>query len=359
MIDTEWLDKPGQVRQGEELDAARLEQYLRSVLPDASGTLQVEQFPAGFSNLTYMVRLGDREMVLRRPPFGSNVKTAHDMGREYRILSALIRVYPKVPRPLAYCEDLDVIGAPFYVMERVRGVVLRTPLPPGIVLKPDLMHDLCVSLIDTLVELHALDYAAAGLGDLGKPEGYPTRQIHGWIKRYQNSRTDDIASMDRVASWLADSIPGERGASLIHNDYRYDNVILDPADLTKIRAILDWEMSTLGDPLMDVGTTLAYWPEANDPPELQRFGLTSRPGNLDRRGFVEYYGQRSGRDVSGILFYYVYGLYKNAVIIQQIYYRYRQGHTQDPRFANLLRLVQGYADMALRAIEKGRIDSLH
>ncbi|MFN8481987.1 MAG: phosphotransferase family protein [Anaerolineae bacterium] len=359
MMDTEWLDRPGQVRQGEELDTARLAQYLRAVIPDATGPLDVEQFPAGFSNLTYMLRLGGREMVLRRPPFGSSVKTAHDMGREYRILSALIRVYPKVPRPLAYCEDLDVMGAPFYVMERVRGVVLRTPLPPGIVLEPELMHDLCLSLIDTLVELHGLDYAAAGLGDLGKPEGYPTRQIHGWIKRYENSRTDDIPAMERVAAWLAASIPGERGASLIHNDYRYDNVILDPADLRQIKAILDWEMSTLGDPLMDVGTTLAYWPEADDPPELQRFGLTSRPGNLDRRGFVEYYGQRSGRDVSGILFYYVYGLYKNAVIIQQIYYRYRRGHTQDPRFADLLRLAQGYADMAARAIEKDRIDSLY
>lgn len=360
MDPSQFIDTTTPPRPGETLDAARLDAYLRATVPDLDGALTIEQFPGGFSNLTYLLRVGEREMVLRRPPFGANIRGGHDMGREYRVLSGLYPVYPKVPRPLAYCDDLDVMGAPFYVMERVRGVILRpnSPLVAAGALTPDVMRRVCRSLIDTLVELHGLDYAAAGLGDLGKPDGYVARQVAGWTRRYEAARSDDIQAMQDIARWLAANIPPSPAATLIHNDYRYDNVVLDPADLARIQAILDWEMATLGDPLSDVGTTLAYWSEDGDPPELRQFGLTTLPGNLDRQGFVDTYAARSGRDVSASLFYYVYGLFKNAVIIQQIYARYRAGHTQDERFAGLLALVVAYARLASRAVAAGRISGL-
>lgn len=354
----QFADQPTNVRAGEALDAAHLEAYLQAHLPDVRGTLEVQQFPSGFSNLTYLLRIGNRELVLRRPPFGANIRGGHDMHREYRILSGLITAYPKVPRPLLYCDDLAVLGAPFYVMERVQGVILRTKVPPGLNLQPEQMHRTCVALIDTLVELHRFDYYAAGLGDLGKPDGYTARQVRGWTERYTNARTDDIAAMEQAAAWLAANVPATHEAALIHNDYKYDNVVLDPHDLGRIVAVLDWEMATLGDPLTDVGTALAYWAEPGDPPPLRTFGITALPGNLNRQQWVEHYAARSGRDVGNILFYYVYGLVKNGVIVQQIYARYRKGATQDPRFANLIELVRVCGDMAVRAIERERISAL-
>jgi aminoglycoside phosphotransferase (APT) family kinase protein len=353
-----WIDQPGVVRRGEELDRERLLTFLRSQLPDAGESLEIMQFGGGFSNLTYLLRLGDREMVLRRPPFGAQIRSGHDMAREFRILSGLIMSYPQVPRPLLYCDDPMIIGAPFYVMERVRGVILRNPLPPGLLIPPEQMRSICHSLIDTLAALHRMDYAGAGLADLGKPQGYTARQVRGWTERYAAARTDDIAAMERTAAWLHDNIPSHHDAALIHNDYRHDNVVLDPQDLTRIVAILDWELATLGDPLTDVGTTLAYWAEPNDPPELRQFGITSLPGNLDRRAWLERYAEQSGRDVANILFYFVYGLFKNGVILQQIYARYRKGLTADPRFAGLLQVVRVNAELAQRAIEVGRIDGL-
>ena len=170
--------------------------------PSLGGPIEIEQFPRGYSNLTYLLRVGQRELVLRRPPFGAKIKSAHDMGREYRILSHLIAVYPKVPRPCAYCADEAVLGAPFYVMERVKGIILRTKPPGGLDLTPELMGRISEAFIDNLAQIHGIDYVAAGLGELGRPEGYVTRQVEGWIKRYQNARTDDIAEMDRLAGWL-------------------------------------------------------------------------------------------------------------------------------------------------------------
>lgn len=355
---TQALDQPAAVRPGEALDTERLQAFLRENLADADGPLEVEQFPSGFSNLTYLLRLGERELVLRRPPFGANIKSGHDMSREYRILSALITSYAKVPRPLVYSDDPVIIGAPFYVMERVNGVILRTRLPQGLAIAPELMQRICHALIDTLVELHSLDYTAVGLAGLGKPDGYVERQVSGWAKRYANARTDDVPAMEQAAAWLQAHIPPPSEATLIHNDYKYDNMVLDPSDLTRIKAILDWEMATLGDPLTDVGTTLAYWAEPDDPPALRQFGITTLPGNLDRQQWVERYAAQSGRNVSRILFYYVYGLFKNGVIVQQIYYRYRQGHTRDERFANLIELVRLYGEMTVRAIEGQRIHHL-
>lgn len=358
MPDQEFLDTPTNVRPGEELDAPRLSAYLAEHLPGASGLLTVEQFPGGYSNLTYLLRLGDREMVLRRPPFGANVRGGHDMAREYRILGALIETYGKVPRPLIYCEDEAVLGAPFYVMERVPGVILRNRLPRGLDMTPERMRAICLALIDALAGLHALDYTAAGLADLGKPDGYTARQVEGWTRRYQNARTDDCPDLEPVTSWLAGNIPGAIEASLIHNDFRYDNAVLDPADLTRIVAILDWEMATLGDPLTDLGTTLAYWAEPGDPEILRNFGLTAHPGNLDRAQILERYAGQSGRTISDPVFYYVYGLFKNAVIALQIYARFKAGLTRDPRFAGLIEIVRIYDRIAQRAIEAGRISHL-
>jgi aminoglycoside phosphotransferase (APT) family kinase protein len=359
-MNTNWIDRPRAVRPGEELDPDRLEAYLKEHIPNFTGPIAVEQFPSGYSNLTYLLRAGDQELVLRRPPFGANIKTAHDMGREYRILSHLINVYPKVPRPLAYCDDASVLGAPFYVMERVTGVILRAMPPKGLDLSPELMRRLSEAFIDNLVELHAVDYQAAGLGAVGRPEGYVARQVKGWTERYKNARTDDLPEVEQAAAWLAENRPPEAGAALIHNDYKYDNLVLDPEDLSGILAVLDWEMATIGDPLMDLGTTLGYWIDPDDPDELQtlQFGLTTRPGNLNRQQLVERYAQKSGRDVSHVLFYYVYALFKIAVIVQQIYQRYKLGFTQDERFANLIVFVQVLGKTAARAIEKGHIDRL-
>jgi aminoglycoside phosphotransferase (APT) family kinase protein len=285
------------------------------------------------------------------------------MGREYKILSHLFPVYQKVARPLLFCEDTGVIGAPFYVMERVRGVILRAQAPPGFDPTPELMRRLSESFIGTLLEIHEVDYRAAGLLELGRPEGYIERQIEGWTRRYFDARTDEVQSIERTAGWLAEHLPAERDvarAALIHNDYKYDNLVLAPEELWRVRAVLDWEMATVGDPLMDLGTTLGYWVERDDPEEWQRcgFGLTSLPGNLSRRELLETYARASGRETNDAVFYYAYGLLKIAVIVQQIYQRYRRGLTRDARFANLLTLVQACGLMARRAIEKGRIDQL-
>jgi aminoglycoside phosphotransferase (APT) family kinase protein len=346
------------VRDGEQLDVSRLHDYLAANLPQAHGPLEVEQFPHGHSNLTYLLRMSNQEWVLRRPPFGNRVKTAHDMAREYRILSRLCYVYKPAPAPTIYCDDESVIGAPFYLMERRRGIILRGKPPADRPVPPELVRGLCETLVDHMAELHALDYRAAGLADLGKPEGYVERQVAGWIKRYHDARTDDVPDLERTASWLAENRPPESGAaSLIHNDFKFDNFVLDPDDLTRIVAVLDWEMATIGDALMDLGTTLAYWTEVNDPAPLHQFivGPTTQPGSMTRRELVERYGRTTGRDTTNMLFCYVCGLFKVAVIAQQIYARYVRGMTQDPRFARFNHVVAALGLGAVRAIDGGRI----
>lgn len=350
------LDSASAVRPGEEVDAGALGAYLREHLPGvAAGGLEIRQFPRGFSNLTYLVAAGGREMVLRRPPFGAQVRGGHDVVREYRILAALHPVWPRVPRPLVCCDDATVIGAPFYLMERVHGVVLRDRSPAGVTLDPRTMRQVCLSAVDTLSDLHSVDWRAAGLEGIGRPEGYVARQVEGWSERWRRAVTDDVPEMDAAAAWLSGHLPAERAPSIIHNDYKYDNLVLDPGDLTRVRAVLDWEMATLGDPLMDLGTTLAYWAEPGDPPELKSFGVTHLPGNLDRRAVAERWAEKTGRDVSGLLFYYVYGLFKVGVIAQQIYARFRAGKTQDPRFGALIHVVRAAARTAAHAIERGSL----
>jgi aminoglycoside phosphotransferase (APT) family kinase protein len=356
---SEHVDVARAVRAGEELDLEPLARYLREQVPELSARdeVSVEQFPSGHSNLTYLVKAGSHEYVLRRPPFGSKVKSAHDMGREYRVLSKLHAVYPRAPEPIAFCEDESVLGAKFYVMRRLQGVILRKDLPKGMDFNSDRLRALHQSLVDTLVELHAVDYTKAGLADLGKPQGYVERQVTGWSKRYIDSKTDDIESVDKVAAWLAAHLPKQSDSALIHNDYKLDNVVLDPTDPTRIIGVLDWEMSTIGDPLMDLGTSLCYWVEADDPPPVQavRWGPTHLPGSLTRQEVAERYAEKSGRPLEDVVFYYAFGLFKTGVVIQQIYYRYKQGLTKDERFAHLIFGVQVVCDQALRAIERGTI----
>jgi aminoglycoside phosphotransferase (APT) family kinase protein len=282
------------------------------------------------------------------------------MLREYRLLTNLARVWARVPRTVVACEDESVLGAPFYVMERVRGVILRDQPPEGIAYTEDTAGRLAQAFVANLAELHQVDYRAAGLGDFGRPAGYVKRQIEGWTKRYFNAKTDDVPQLERAAAWLADNLPPEKAAALIHNDYKYDNLVLAEDNLTRIMAVLDWEMATIGDPLMDLGTTLGYWIEATDPEvwQLTPTAITARPGSLNRRELAQAYAQASGRDVSILVFYYVYGLFKIAGIAQQIYYRFQQGHTRDPRFAGLIHWVRACGQLAQQAIARRRIDDL-
>jgi aminoglycoside phosphotransferase (APT) family kinase protein len=355
----EHIDQPSPVRSGQGFDARALAAWLGPHVEGLEGEPEILQFGRGYSNLTYLARFGQRELVLRRSPPGVNIKSAHDMGREVRILSALAPAWPKAPRPLAYCDDPSVIGTPFYVMERVRGIILRAKTPEGLVLDAPTMRTVSEATCDTLAEIHGLDWRAVGLGDLGKPEGYVERQVRGWAERYAKAKTDDVPQVDKLGAWLDAHRPKESGATLVHNDFKYDNVVLAP-DLSRVVAVLDWEMATIGDPLMDLGTALGYWIEPDDPPVFQVtvFGPTNRPGNLTRVELAERWSRATGRDASNVLFYYAFALFKLAVVAQQLYKRYVDGLTKEPRYALMLEGVKAVASSALVAIDKGRIDRL-
>src|SRR5215469_9168623 len=354
---SDFIDQPRTVRDGEEPDLSRLEPFLFRHFPENAGPLTVEQFPSGHSNLTYLLHLGRRELILRRPPFGSKVKTAHDMGREYRVLSKLHSVYPPAPKVLLHCDDDSVLGAPFYIMEPVRGVIIRRDPPPGLPFPADAARGLSESFIDNLARLHSLDYDSAGLADLGKPQGYLERQVRGWIERYYGSKTHEWPEVERVSSWMKGRMPPTRAAALIHNDYKYDNIVLAPADITRIIGVLDWEMCTIGDPLSDLGTTLAYWVDPLDSEELQkiRWCPSTYPGSLTRAQLVERYARSSGRDVSDLVFYVVFARFKVAVIVQQIYFRFHQGLTKDRRFAAMHEVVRILMQAALHSAEANSI----
>jgi len=349
------VDEPRPVRAGEELDLARLSAFVDKEL-GALGAVSVEQFPGGHSNLTYLVHHGDREYVLRRPPFGSKVKSAHDMGREVAVLSKLAPVYDRAPRPIAYEPTGEVLGAPFYLMERRRGVILRKDLPAELASDHARVRRVCEVLIDALVDLHAVDYTAAGLGDFGKPAGYIERQVTGWTERYVKSQTDDLPAITELAAWLASHMPADGVPALIHNDFKFDNVIFDPS-LEKITGVLDWEMTTIGDPLMDLGTSLSYWAQASDPPVYHQlpFGPTARPGMMTREEVARRYLERSGRRTSDLVFYYAFGLLKTAVIAQQIYYRFAKGITTDARFGQFIFAVRLLGEQARTSIENNTI----
>ena len=351
-------DQAGTVRAGEELDITWLEPFLREHLGH-EGSISIEQFPSGHSNLTYLVRVGSKEVVLRRPPFGSKVRSAHEMAREYRVLSKLHDVYSLAPKALAYCDDPAILNAPFYLMEPIRGMILRRNPPAGMAFSSETAARLSEAFVDNLARLHSLDYAAIGLADLGKPQGYLERQVKGWIERYHNSKTHDLQEVERISAWLAANMPtpSDAGATLIHNDYKYDNLVLDPNDATIIVGVLDWEMCTIGDPLTDLGTALAYWTDPQDPDEFQeiRSVPTTLPGTLTRAQLVKRYASITGRDVSGMIFYLTFARFKVAVIIQQIYYRYAQGLTQDTRFAELPKRILALLRASWHCAESGTI----
>lgn len=354
------LDQAAAIRKGEELDLDALERYLRANWPAFESIEGVQQFPGGYSNLTYLLKTNAGEAVLRRPPFGANIKSAHDMSREYRVLSKLEGVLDAIPQPILYCEEESVIGAPFYLMERVEGIIIRGNLAKQLKWPPEQMRQVSEAAVDMLARLHSIDIEQAGLSDLGKPEGYIERQVEGWIKRYYKAETDKVPAMDALAEWMRANQPAEMRPSLIHNDFKYDNLVLQPEPPYAIRAILDWEMATVGDPLMDLGTTLAYWTE---PKEAKRMplaaaNLTWLPGNLNRQEVLERYAAQRGIDIKNPLFYYVYGAFKIGVIVQQIYYRYKKGHTQDPRFADLLKAVQYFGQLGVLALEQQKVSDL-
>ncbi|WDP87712.1 MAG: phosphotransferase family protein [Desulfobacter sp.] len=323
-----------------------------------SRKMEISQFPSGFSNLTYMIRAGNREMVLRRPPIGAKVDKGHDMAREFNLLSALFPVFPRCPRPLAYCDDVSLIGAPFFVMEKLSGIILRKDLPPGLCFSPQGAGILCENFIDTLVEIHSIDMAATGLLSIGKPAGYVKRQVEGWSRRYQKAVTQDAPDCEFLMAWLARHMPEDTDSPvMVHNDYKLDNLVLDPDQPREITGILDWEMATYGDPLMDLGNSLAYWVEQDDPQEMQmmRTMPTHIPGALTRQQIIERYSQKTGRDVSQFDYYYCFGLFRLAVIAQQIYHRYFNGLTRNKRFAMLIFGVHALEKKALSIVENSRI----
>jgi len=350
------IDQPASVRQGEELDQGKLQMYLRGVLPGLEKEISIQQFPSGYSNLTYFIQAGDQQYVLRRPPVGANIKSAHDMEREFNVLTKLKAAgYSKVPEAIHLCEDLTVMGCKFYLMKRVEGVILRNRLPKDVSISEDSFRLLSKTTIDQLVYLHKLDLNITGLNTLGKPDGYVARQVEGWTKRYTNSQTDDIASMNELADWMQQHQPTNSRTAFIHNDFKYDNLVLNPENLTEIKAVLDWEMATVGDPLMDLGTTLAYWAEAKDSDALKPFNLTWMPGNFTKHEVVDYYQQKAEEQINDIVFYYAFGAFKVGVICQQIYQRYKLGVTKDPRFAMLIHVIKACGENARNAIERNEI----
>lgn len=352
------IDAAVQVRVGEELDAGRVDVFLRSHLEGLVGVPTISQFPGGASNLTYLISYADRDLVLRRSPFGARSKSAHDMLREARIMTSLKPVYPHVPDVLAIGEDVAVLGCEFYVMQRIVGIIPRRDLPAGLGLNAEDTRTLCRNVIDRLIELHAVDYRAAGLDSIGRGDGYVARQIDGWSERWRRAHTDDVGDFENVIAWLADKRPPHDIATcVIHNDFRFDNVVLDAANPLAVIGVLDWEMATLGDPLMDLGNTLAYWVQADDDAGFQhtRMQPTHAEGMLTRRQVIDYYGERTGLGVDNFDFYTVHGLFRLAAIVQQIYRRYRDGNAANPRFATFGAIANMLEQRCLRLIAQSEL----
>jgi aminoglycoside phosphotransferase (APT) family kinase protein len=346
----------GEVREEDAFDAGAVAAWLREHAADPSGLdgiPQLGQFAGGASNLTFLLRWPTRDLILRRPPRGSKARSAHDMRREFTIQFRLAPVFPYVAPMVAFCDDESVIGSDFYVMERLDGTILRSDLPEGMTLSEDDARTLCTRFLDVLVELHSVDPAAAGLADLGKGRGYVGRQVAGWSDRYRKARTENVGDLEQVMSWLDARRPDDVATCVIHNDFRLDNVVLDPQDPLTVRGVLDWEMATLGDPFMDLGGAMAYWIQADDDEHFQMFRRqpSHLPGMLSRWGMVEYYAQRTGRSITPQewLFYEVFGLFRLAAIAQQIYFRFHHGQTTNEAYAAFLPVVQ-YLDRRCTAL---------
>lgn len=345
------VDRAGRLRGDDAFDVDAVDAFLKEQI-ELEGRPEVTQFPGGASNLTYQLTYPGRELILRRPPGGNLPKSGHDMRREFTVQSKLVGAYPYVPKMVAFCDDHSVLGSDFYVMEKLRGIILRKNLPEGLALSESQATALSSGWVERLAELHAVDANAAGLGDLGHPDGYVARQIEGWSRRYVAARTRNVPSFKKVMRWLADNQPQEIAACIIHNDWRLDNVVLDPGDPTRIIGVLDWEMATLGDPLMDLGAALTYWiePGAKGLAEQFRMQPSNLPGMLTRDEIVALYFERSGLERRDFRFYEVYGHFRLAAVIQQIYKRYRLGQTTNPRFKNFWMATWYLHSRARRAI---------
>ncbi len=351
------LDAPRPIRTGEELNLEALSVFLNQHFQTKGITVEVEQFPSGYSNLTYLLAFGEQSLVLRRPPKGAeNISKGHDMGREYKLLEAVYPHFHLCPKPLAYCEDLAVIGTPFFIMERVKGIIIRAQDTPA--WQASEVTTWNKNMVQTLVNLHTINPALLSVA--GKAEGYLERQIVGWRGRWEKAKTQEIPCMEFVGKWLEDNLNEvthikPQIATLLHNDFKYDNVVLNPENPTELKAVLDWEMATIGDPLTDVGIMLSYITEPQDHPALLAFNLKPMQGSLTRAEIAQYYAQQSGRDLENISYYYAFGTFKLAVIAQQIYYRYHMGYTQDKRFEPLGKLVKVCGELAEKAIQTGKI----
>ncbi|AUX41260.1 aminoglycoside phosphotransferase [Sorangium cellulosum] len=343
--------RSGPVRPGEELDVAAVDRWLRGVEPSLEGTPEVTQYPGGASNWTYRLRYRNRDLVLRRAPAGTKARSAHDMAREYALQKALKPAYPVVPAMVGLCQDPGVLGTDFYVMERVEGFIPRARLPEGMTLSAADAGRLCRNMVDKLIELHGVDHRAVGLDRFSKGPGYPRRQVEGWSERYEKARTWNVPSFRYVRAWLKEHTPDDAGACVIHNDWRFDNVVLDVSDPTRVIGVLDWELATIGDPLMDLGSALAYWVEAGDGVLMRstRRQPTHLPGMMRREEVVAYYLSKTGLRPASWAFYEVFGLFRLAGIAQQIYYRYFHKQTRNPAFRHLWFLVH-YLDWRCRAI---------
>jgi aminoglycoside phosphotransferase (APT) family kinase protein len=346
------------VREGEDFDRAALAAYLRDKLPNASGQPAVWQFGGGHANLTYLLHYqtagGATEFVLRRPPIGPVAATSHDMGREYRVLSVLYRAFPLAPRAYLCCEDPSVIGAPFLVMERRQGIVVRATIPPefGDGNDPTATRKLSEAVIDTLADLHQVDPTAVGLEALGKPEGFMQRQVTGWTQRWERAKTGEVPLATEISDWLSRKLPPSPRPVLVHNDWRLDNMMLAPDDPGRVVAVFDWDMCTIGDPLADVGTLLASWFEADEEVGPWTPMPSTMPGFITRRQAVARYAARTGIDVSRIGYYRVFGTFKMAVVLQQIYYRYHCGQTTDERFRIFEPMVDRLLELASTVAEQ-------
>ena len=339
------------MREGEQIDAQALAAYLRGKLAGAEAGLTVRQFPGGHSNLTYLLEAGGREYVLRRPPLGPVAPKAHDMAREYNVLAAVHPFFPQAPRVFLLCEDQAVIGATFFVMERRRGLVLRREVPAEYAGDSSFGGRVSEAFVDCLAALHAVDTSRVMLG---KPAGFLERQVSGWAERWHRAQTEALPQMDQLIGWLTDRLPESPAPTLVHNDYKLDNMMLDAGDPGRVEAVLDWEMATVGDPLVDLGCVMCYWPEAGDPP-VRRDALsaiTTLPGWFTRAQLVERYARMTGRDVSRLGYYEVFGIFKIAVVLQQIYFRYHRGQTRDERFRNFDERVRGLVEIAAGVAER-------
>jgi aminoglycoside phosphotransferase (APT) family kinase protein len=327
------------VREEDIFDVTAMASWLREHAPtrfsdSLAASPQVRQFAGGTSNLTYLLSYPQRELILRRPPHGTKAASAHDMAREFRIQEALAPVYPYVPKMVALCREASVIGCDFYVMERIQGTILRSRIPPELGLDEPAVRELCEAAIDRLVELHAIDPAQAGLAELGKGEGYVRRQVEGWSERFRAAHTWNVPSFERVMRWLDERQPKDVAQRIIHNDYRLDNLVLAPGNPGRILGVLDWELATVGDPLMDLGSALAYWVQANDDRIMRalRRQPTDAPGMLTREEVVSRYCSHTRLQVDDWAFYEVFGLFRLATIIQQIYRRYHLRQTRNRAF---------------------------